>query len=177
MSRINRGLIIERLEPISLEELLKKLMDFMAPLGHERGISMEFPDVSCDSTVQGDSETLEQVFTNLISNAIKYNKQGGSVRVGIREEQESVIVEIQDTGIGIAKENLPFIFDQFYRVNRKEGQKTKGTGLGLSIAKKITELHGGSIQVTSEFGKGSTFSVILPKAPKLAMQSKNIPAN
>jgi signal transduction histidine kinase len=177
MSRMDKGLIAERLESISLEELLKKLVDFLAPLGDEKGVTLEFPPVSCDSTVQGDAETLEQVFTNLISNSIKYNKPEGSVRIGIRDETESVIVEIQDTGIGIAKENLPFIFDQFYRVNRKEGQKTKGTGLGLSIAKKIVDLHGGSIQVTSELGQGSTFSVVLPKAPKPSMLSKNISAN
>ena len=135
----------------------------MKPLSDDMTVSVELPRVSGNPFVLGDAETLEQVFTNLISNAIKYNKPNGSVRIEIREEPESVIIEIQDTGIGIPKENLPFIFDQFYRVNRKEGQKTKGTGLGLSIAKKIVDLHGGSIQVTSELGKGSTFTVVLPK--------------
>jgi two-component system sensor histidine kinase/response regulator len=172
MTRMNKGLIAERLEPLSLEKLLTKLAAFMKPLSDEMEISVEFPQVYGNSFVQGDSESLEQVFTNLISNAIKYNKPNGLVRIGIREEPESVIVEIQDTGIGIPKESLPFIFDQFYRVNRKEGQKTKGTGLGLSIAKKIVDLHGGSIQVTSELGKGSTFTVILPKALEPAKMSE-----
>jgi len=166
MARMDKGLIAERLEPLSLEDLLKKLVDFMKPLSDDMEVSVDLSRVSGNPAVDGDAETLEQVFANLISNAIKYNKPGGSVQIEIREEDGSVITEIKDTGIGIAKEHLPFIFDQFYRVDRKEGQKIKGTGLGLSIAKKIVDLHGGAIQADSELGQGSTFTVVLPKASK-----------
>jgi len=117
-----------------------------------------------DPLVLGDKEALEQVFSNLISNAVKYNRSKGTATITIKDKDKSVVVEVQDTGIGIAPEHLPFIFDQFYRVNRKEGQKTKGTGLGLSIAKKIVEAHEGTIRAISEPGKGSTFTVTLPKA-------------
>jgi len=172
MARMDKGLIVERLEPLSLENLINKLVDFMRPLGNERKISVEAPRVSGNPLVLGDAETLEQVFTNLINNAIKYNKSDGSVQIEIREEQDFVVAEITDTGIGIAEEHLPFIFDQFYRVNRKEGQKTNGTGLGLSIAKKIIDLHGGSISVSSTFGKGSTFVVALPKGSNTVLSSK-----
>jgi signal transduction histidine kinase len=75
----------------------------------------------------------------------------------------SIAVNVEDTGIGISQENLPFIFDQFFRVKSEGEKKSRGTGLGLSIAKKITEAHGGTIGVTSEIGKGSTFTVFLPK--------------
>jgi signal transduction histidine kinase len=114
--------------------------------------------------VLADEQSLEQVFSNLISNAIKYNKPEGSVVITVREEDGTLVADVIDTGIGISREHLPLVFDQFYRVSRGEDQKTKGTGLGLAIAKKIVEAHNGSIQVASEPGQGSTFSVRLPKA-------------
>ena len=85
------------------------------------------------------------------------------MKISIKEKDAFLATEIEDTGIGMAKEHLSLIFDQFYRVSRSETQKTKGTGLGLSIAKKIVDAHNGSIQVASELGKGSTFTVLLPK--------------
>jgi signal transduction histidine kinase len=114
--------------------------------------------------VLADEQSLVQVFSNLISNAIKYNKPGGSVIVTLREEDGTLVADVTDTGIGISREHLPLVFDQFYRVSRREDQKTKGTGLGLAIAKKIVEAHNGIIQVESEPERGSTFSVRLPKA-------------
>jgi signal transduction histidine kinase len=114
----------------------------------------------------GDEESLKQVFSNLITNAIRYNKPKGKVKISIKENRNFIATEVQDTGIGISKNHLPFIFDQFYRVKRTEDQKIKGTGLGLSIAKKIVEAHGGSIQVSSEAGQGSTFTVFLCKGEK-----------
>jgi signal transduction histidine kinase len=87
------------------------------------------------------------------------------VIVSLREEDGTLVADVVDSGIGISREHLPLIFDQFYRVSRREDQKVKGTGLGLAIAKKIVEAHNGTIQVASEPGQGSTFSVRLPKAP------------
>lgn len=164
LARMSKGIIADRLCPIAIKNLVEKLVAFFEPTVLDEQIFLSLESTSENLFVQGDRETLEQVFSNLISNAVKYNRPGGSVTITIKDEDESIIVEVQDTGIGIAPEHLPFIFDQFYRVNRKEGQKTKGTGLGLSIAKKIVEAHGGSIQVASAQGKGSTFSVTLPKA-------------
>ena len=164
MARINGGLIVNRLKPVSLKKLLKKLIELMQPLARENQIFLELADTSSNTFVKGDEETLEQVFSNLMNNAINYNRPKGWVKITIKEEKDFIATEVQDRGIGIPKEHLPFIFDQFYRVDRKESQKTKGTGLGLSIAKKIVEAQGGSIKVSSEFGKGSTFTVLLPKA-------------
>ena len=166
VARLNEGQIVDKIKPLPLSNLLKKLVEDMQPLTKENEVSLEIGSCSENDLVQGDEETLEQVFSNLITNAIRYNKPNGRVTISIKENEDFIAAEVQDTGIGIAKEHLPFIFNQFYRVSRSESQKVKGTGLGLSIAKKIVDAHGGTIQVTSELGKGSTFTVLLPKAEK-----------
>ena len=163
MAQMNSGVIADKLHPLSIKKLLKKLIDFFEPIVQKEDISLKMDLTQDDPLVLGDEEALEQVFSNLISNAVKYNRSKGTATITIKDEDESVIVEVQDTGIGISPEHLPFIFDQFYRVNRKEGQKIKGTGLGLSIAKKIVEAHKGTIRAISKPGKGSTFIVTLPK--------------
>lgn len=166
VARMNRGQIVEKFKPLSLKKLISKLIEFMQPVAQENDVNLEFSSLSGSDLVLGDEETLEQVFSNLINNAIKYNKPKGSVKISIKENKDYVAAKVEDTGIGIAKENLPLIFDQFFRVSRSESKKSKGSGLGLTIAKKIVEAHRGSIQVSSELGKGSTFSVLLPKADK-----------
>jgi signal transduction histidine kinase len=164
IARINKGQLVDKLRPVALDKILAKQVEFMKPLASEYGVTIEIEPVSGPALVLGDEQTLEQVFANLISNAIKFNKPAGSVRISLREEDDFIAAEVKDTGIGIAKEHLPFIFDQFYRVRRGEGEKTKGSGLGLSIAKKIVEAHNGRIEVTSEPGAGTAFTVRLPKA-------------
>jgi two-component system sensor histidine kinase/response regulator len=166
VARLNSGKIVEKQKPFPLTRILEKLLDFMQPLAKENKVSLKLAPGSGSALVLGDEESLEQVFSNLINNAINYNKPKGSVKISVREEKEYIATEVQDTGIGISEEHLPLIFDQFYRVSRGESQKTKGTGLGLTIAKKIVEAHGGSIQVASKLGKGTTFTVFLPKAKK-----------
>ncbi len=161
--RIDKGQIVNKFKPLSLKNIIKRLIDDMQPLAQKYEVTLELGACPENDIVQGDKETLDQVFSNLITNAIRYNKPKGKVFVTIKENKDSIAAEVQDTGIGIAKEHLPFIFDQFYRVSRSEEQKIKGTGLGLSIAKKIVEAHGGFIQISSELGKGSTFTVFLPK--------------
>jgi len=164
MARISRGQIVDKVKPLALEKLLEKQVEFMKPLAQEFKVRLELRPVEKTALVLGDEQSLEQVFSNLISNAIKYNKPGGSVIITLREEDSTLVADVADTGIGISREHLPLVFDQFYRVSRSEDQKIKGTGLGLAIAKKIVEAHNGTIQVTSEPGQGSTFSVRLPKA-------------
>lgn len=164
LARINKGQIVDKFKPLALEKLLEKQAEFLKPLAQEYEVTLELRPAEKPAFVLGDEQSLEQVFLNLISNAIKYNKPKGSVVVALREDENYIVTDVKDTGIGIAKEHLPFLFDQFYRVSRREDLKTKGTGLGLSIAKKIVEAHNGSIQVESELGQGSTFSVWLPRA-------------
>jgi len=164
VARLSGGQIVDKLKRLSLKKVIKKLIEDMQPLAQKNDVSLEFGPSSENDLVQGDEETLEQVFSNLITNAIRYNKPKGKVVITIKENKDFISAEVKDTGIGIAKEHLPFIFDQFYRVKRGEDHKIKGTGLGLSIAKKIVDAHGGSIKASSELGKGSSFIVLLSKA-------------
>ncbi|HEY4619714.1 MAG TPA: sensor histidine kinase, partial [Nitrospirota bacterium] len=101
-------------------------------------------------------------FSNLVENAIKYNKPEGTIDINIREENGYAIISVADTGIGIPEDEIGRVFDRFYRVDSSRGQ-TVGSGLGLSIVGAIVESHGGNIKVESTLGKGSIFSVFLPK--------------
>lgn len=166
VAKLDSGQIVDNIKPVSAKKIVTKVIEDLRPLTQEENISLELGPCSTNDIVQGDAETLEQVFSNLVSNAIRYNRPHGKVIISIKENTDYIAVEVQDTGIGIAKEHLPFIFDQFFQVKRGEDQKMKGTGLGLSIAKKIVDAHNGSIQVKSELSKGSTFTVLLPKANK-----------
>lgn len=166
LARVDQRRLIGKLKPLDLRKTFDRLVEFMTLSAREAGISLEWHSPAGHvSEVLGDEESLEQVFMNLLSNAIKFNKPQGRVRIDLRDEPDSVVVEVQDTGIGIAKEHLPFIFDQFFQVGRGEDKaRKKGSGLGLSIAKKIVEAHRGRIDVSSEPGCGTTFTVRLPKS-------------
>ncbi len=107
-------------------------------------------------------EDLELILNNLVGNAVKYNRDGGSVTVRARHEGEWVRIDVEDTGIGIAPENLDQVFAEFFREKRAETKGLEGSGLGLSIVKRLSERAGGRLQLTSELGEGSTFSVFLP---------------
>lgn len=121
-------------------------------------------DVECsdDSTALIKAPLLEQAVTNLIDNAIKYSDSGSSVRVEIQELAHRVAIHVHDNGCGISTEHLPRIFERFYRTDKARSRKLGGTGLGLSIVKHVAQLHGGSVDVKSTVGKGSTFSIYLP---------------
>ena len=123
------------------------------------GISEEAPRCVCDS------QKIYQVLINLLDNAIKYSDPGARVDVSVLEDTDSVTVRVSDTGVGIPKEDLPNLFDRFYRVNKDRSRATGGSGLGLAISKQIVELHGGRLSVRSQVNVGSTFDVRLPKVP------------
>lgn len=115
--------------------------------------------------MQGDSMRLEQIVVNLVENAIKYTDEG-SVDVSVSEEGEWAVFTVKDTGIGIPEESIEHLFERFYRVDKARSRSTGGTGLGLSITEKLINLHGGSIEVRSKLGEGSTFTVQLPVKQK-----------
>jgi signal transduction histidine kinase len=170
IARMNGGQLVERFGPVNLEDVISRLVDFLQPLTTENKIKIVIDPPEGKTIARGDQESLEQVFANLITNAIKYNKPKGSVKIIIREESDAIRVEVRDSGIGIAKEHLPFIFDQFYQIDRSKRQGDKGSGLGLSIVKRVVDVHEGSIQVESEPDKGSTFTVLLPGAESVSKQ-------
>ncbi|MFO7866431.1 MAG: hybrid sensor histidine kinase/response regulator [Candidatus Aminicenantes bacterium] len=162
IARMNTGELVKKFKPVPLHELIKKQVEFLEPLAERSGVTLNLAPPEGNDRVMGDKETLEQIFSNLISNGIKYNREGGEVNISFREKENTVITDVSDTGIGIPQDKIPRLFEQFFQVNRTS--KGKGSGLGLTIAQKIAEAHNGKIEVSSKTGKGSTFSVILPKA-------------
>ena len=117
--------------------------------------------------IEADLALLQQAIYNLVENAIKYTPANGRVSARLIIQGDSILFEVQDTGIGIAPADMPRLFEKFYRGSQREAREQKGTGLGLAIVKSITEKHGGKVWVESELGKGSTFYLQVPlKQPK-----------
>jgi signal transduction histidine kinase len=114
-------------------------------------------------SVVGDLIRLEQVLNNLVSNAIKYSPNGGTIEISGRGSPDEVIVTVSDTGVGISYEELPHVFERFFRGARERHQGTPGAGLGLYLSKAIVEAHGGRIWAESEPGEGTTFSFAIPR--------------
>jgi two-component system OmpR family sensor kinase len=152
------GLPLER-RPIELDNLLFDVYRQVRIL--DPPVFVELSEVD-QAVVMGDMDRLKQLFLNLVENAIKYTPPGGEVRLALSKKAGSAQLEVADNGIGIPPENLPHIFDRFYRVDKARTRAQGGSGLGLSIAKWIAQAHGGNIRVTSTVGEGTTFTVILP---------------
>lgn len=162
LARIEEGKLVHNFKLISLRTVITQAVEDLRMAAEAQEITTEIQCPPGDALIEGDEETMRLVFANLIGNAIKYNSKRGRVEIKIEEDQDWVRVAVTDTGLGIPEESLPFIFDQFYRVKRKEQEDSTGSGLGLSIAKRIIEAHSGAIRVASELGRGSTFTVLLP---------------
>jgi two-component system phosphate regulon sensor histidine kinase PhoR len=114
--------------------------------------------------LEADRDKIKQVILNILSNAIKYNRTGGSVIMSASAAEANICINIQDTGLGIPEEALPHLFEKFFRVRETEG--ISGTGLGLSISKQIVQGHGGRVEVKSKLGVGTSFTVMLPRSGK-----------
>lgn len=146
--------------PLRLDSLLKDIVNLFRALAEQKNIDLimePLPEVR----VVGDKVRLQQLFTNLIDNAIKYTREG-SIQVTLEKNEGNAIVKINDTGIGIPKEDQPNIFKRFYRADKSRSKETGGVGLGLSIAEWIANAHRGKIEVESELHKGSSFTLYLP---------------
>jgi two-component system phosphate regulon sensor histidine kinase PhoR len=118
-----------------------------------------------DVSLKADHRLLLSALNNLLDNAIKYNREGGSVSLSASVEDDGVMLQVSDTGIGIPREELPRIFERFYRVDKARSRETGGTGLGLSIVRHVVELHGGTVEVDSVEGEGSVFTLHFPSDP------------
>jgi heavy metal sensor kinase len=146
---------------VDLGKLISNLSTDVEVLCQEKGLSFQLGQPQ-DLVVKGDEARLRELFMNLLDNAIRYTPARGTVSVSLRREDQMAVVAITDTGVGIPAEDIPFIFERFYRVDKSRSRAEGGTGLGLAICRHIAEAHGGKIEVESQVGAGSTFSVWLP---------------
>lgn len=150
-------------EEFNLMEILNKATKMLEGRAEAKNIKLLFPQANEIVQIEGDRSRLTQVFLNLITNAVIYTPNDGEITVYVVEKKKKIEIRIQDTGIGIEQEEIPRIFERFYRVDKARSRNSGGTGLGLAIVKHLVELHRGTIQVESEMGEGTTFTVILHK--------------
>jgi two-component system phosphate regulon sensor histidine kinase PhoR len=148
----------------NIVELAKDVLDQLELKANESKIELSIQKEIPGEFVLGDIDKIQQVFANLISNSIKYGKEGGRTEVRFFDMNENILIEIADDGIGISEMDLPRLFERFYRVDKNRSRKIGGTGLGLAIVKHIIEAHNQTINVRSTVDVGSTFSFILEKA-------------
>lgn len=156
------GLPLER-KPVELDAVLFEVYRQVNLLEKSVEVTIAAVDQAC---VMGDADRLKQLVLNLVDNAIKYTPPGGHVSLSLSKRDGWASIQISDTGVGIPPEDLPYIFDRFYRVDKARNRGQGGSGLGLSIAKWIAQVHGGDIEVASQVGQGTTFTVILPLVEK-----------
>lgn len=163
ISKIESGTFTECTGSVLLQPMIEEIFSTYETLCKEKNISLvsEVPDNL--SQINGSDECLRMLFSNLVHNAIKYNRKNGTVKISALEEKELVSIIITDTGIGIPEDKIEVIFEDFYRVKDDSTKNISGTGLGLPICKKIVTELGGEIAVHSKINEGSTFRVILPK--------------
>ena len=152
------------IRPFNLVELIKELFEAFEMKASQMNIKLELNNEANSEMVMGDRNKIQQVFLNLISNSIKYGKQGGKTKVQLFDMEESILIEVADNGIGIESASLNRIFERFYRADKNRSREIGGTGLGLAIVKHILEVHNQTISVRSTKDVGSTFSFILEKA-------------
>lgn len=152
---------------INLHELIEAACNSLKVVASEKNISIEHKKYLVEIEMQADKTKLEELILNLIRNAIKYNKNNGWIKIQAKKHGKNICICIEDSGIGISKKHLPYIFERFYRIDSARTRKTGGSGLGLAICKWIAEIHGGNINVVSTLGVGSTFSVCLPTEPRI----------
>ncbi|MGG5254809.1 two-component system histidine kinase PnpS [Neobacillus sp. SM06] len=148
-------------QELDLVATLNEIITMVKSRAEEKEIELVLHCEKNEVIIQGDMHRLKQVFINLITNAIAYTPSGGLVAISLKEQDQKVQVRVKDTGIGIEKEEIPRIFERFYRVDRARSRNSGGTGLGLAIVKHLVEAHHGTIKVKSEVGKGSEFIITL----------------
>ena len=181
LSRLDSTSSVPSPRPVHLGKIAQKVSESMTPRAHKMGHKLVLQIADGLLPVIGNPEYLERAVANLVENAIKYTRGGagesaGMIKLIVRAENGgAVVVEVVDNGVGIAEEDVPRIFERFYRVERSRSRDAGGTGLGLSIVKHIVQAHGGLIEVESTPGVGSTFRMKFPAAPAADEQAPDAP--
>jgi len=166
ISKVEAGRMDLAYERTPIGSIVDVVRGVIAAVAAKKGIELEVDVGPNLPEVYIDPGRIKQVLYNLISNAIKFTPRGGVVRLIARASDRHIIVRVSDTGVGIAREDLPRLFREFEQLPQPGGARPEGTGLGLALTRRLVELHGGKVAVESELGKGSTFSVHLPlKSP------------
>jgi len=164
IARIESGRVQMELKDVSIKKMLEGIVDIVTPQVKEKDISLKIDSKAKIDKIKADPSQLERVFINLLSNAIKFTPAKGKVAVSIEEKKDATQFSVEDTGIGIPKEDLEKVFEDFFRSDNAQDQNIKGTGLGLSLVKKIVLAHKGKIWVDSTLGKGTKFSFTIPRS-------------
>jgi two-component system sensor histidine kinase SenX3 len=159
LSRLESGSELE--SDVRIDEIAREETGRFRSAAQEAGLTLEL-DVGPTATVRGSARDLSLLVRNLVDNAIRWTRRGGSVQVRVGSDDGEIRLKVSDTGIGIPSRDLSRIFERFYRVDRARSRDTGGTGLGLAIVRHVAENHGGSVRVESELGRGTTFEVRLP---------------
>ena len=162
LSRSRHGALTEHIESVDVGDVIENVAGLQRARAEAKGITLEITVPELLPPVRADSEGLIQIMSNLIAHAVKYTPDGGRVAVSAQADDSDVVVRVRDTGIGIPKEDLDRVFDEFYRSRTAREFERIGTGLGLAIVKSIVTALSGSIEVESEVGVGTEFSVRLP---------------
>lgn len=153
-----------RYDAVSVHEVAERLIKGLAPMANTKKVTVKNNLTETLPKVRADRDKLAQIFMNLLDNAIKFNRNGGSVELSAKADKSHLTITVKDTGAGIAPEDLPRVFERFYRADKAHSHDVAGTGLGLAIVKHLIDAHQGTISVTSERGQGSSFAVTLPLA-------------
>ena len=149
------------IESVDVADLIGDVVTSFSPQAEAAEISLT-SEAAAGLVVEGDADRLDQVLSNLVANALRYVPAGGSITLTAQGEGEGVLLQVTDTGSGIPAEDLPYVFERFYRADKARTRQGGGAGLGLAISKQLVEAHGGTIEVTSEVGQGTTFTMWLP---------------
>ena len=167
ISRLEAGGLQLEVTDVMIGDLMESLQRAFSVLAHKKNIDLKCSmDPSTPPTIQGDPDRLrDQVLGNLLSNALKFTPENGRIQVRTWGEEEALELEVKDSGVGIAKDQIPYVFDKFYQIGQQA--RSKGAGLGLAIAREVVEAHGGRIWVESTEGVGTTFRMSLPVEPKV----------
>ncbi len=174
LSKLDSGLVLLDLRPEDLRASVESATEQVEPAAAKRGVSISIDMPDSPVRIQHDPQRIGQVVANLVGNAVKFTPRGGSVTVSVRSTGDGAVIDVRDTGIGIPADEMPRIFERFYRGAQSEARST-GSGLGLAIVKSIVDMHSGRVMVESRPGGGSIFRVVLPRDPRSVAATDELP--